>query len=175
MFRSGMASLALAPSYDDTIVHVDLNDSSIQKLDNFYPNRAHFAQVVRNLSEMGASAQLFDFIFAARTSDQDDGALIDAVSDAGNVYFGMAFALQTGGPRNPEESLRPQAHRYLDMTLWQISWQGSPDSLYAGRRPLPTFLRLAEASRGPGNISVKPDLDGIFRKIPLLVRYRGGV
>jgi len=169
IFRSGRASLT--PSYDDRIVHVDLNDSSIQKLDNFYPNRTHFAQVVRNLSQMGAAAQLFDFIFAARTSDQDDAALIDAVSDAGNVYFGMAFALQTGGPG----SLLSEQRRYLDKTLWRISWKGSPGPLYAGRRPFPTYLDLAQASRGLGSISVKPDLDGVFRRIPLLVRYRDGV
>ncbi len=173
IFRSGMASLI--PSYDDTIVHVDLNDSSIQKLDNFYPNRAHFAQVVRNLSEMGAAAQLFDFIFAARTSDQEDNRLIDAVSDAGTVYFGMAFTWQTDSAGSPKESQRPAERRYFDKTLWRVSWKGSPEPLYAGRRPLPTFLDLAEASKGLGSISVKPDLDGVFRRIPLLVRFRDGV
>jgi CHASE2 domain-containing sensor protein len=57
----------LRPSYDDTIVHVDLNNTSIQRLDNFYLNRSHHAQMIRNLAAMNVSVQLYDFIFAART------------------------------------------------------------------------------------------------------------
>ena len=34
LFRSNIVSLQ--PAYDDTIVHVDLNNTSIRQLDNFY-------------------------------------------------------------------------------------------------------------------------------------------
>jgi len=170
VFRSHTA--LLRPSYDETVVHVDLNDSSIQKLDNFYLNRTHYAQMVRNLSGMDVNAQLFDFIFPARSSDKEDRLLIDAVSEAGNVYFGMAFQLRKGDIEN-KKTLQPSVERgYLDRTRWQIPVKGSLKTLYAGENPLLTFLALSEASKGIGFISVKPDPDGFFRRIPLLVRYQ---
>ncbi len=81
------------PFYDNTVVHLDLNNTSIQKLNDLYLNRSHYAQVVRNLSSMGVSAQVFDFILASRKSEKNDRELIDMVKEAGNVYFGTAFEL----------------------------------------------------------------------------------
>jgi phosphoserine phosphatase RsbU/P len=170
LFRSQTESLR--PSYDETIVHVDLNDSSIQKLDNFYLNRAHYAQLVRNLSGMDVDAQLFDYIFPARSTDKEDRLLIDAVIGAENVYFGMAFELRKGDTENSAAPKPPVNKDYLERTRWKIPVKASLKTLYTGENPILTFSALAEASRGIGFLSVKPDPDGVFRRIPLLVRYR---
>ncbi len=52
---------------------------------------------------MGVSAQAFDFIFADRLNESDDLALIDAVKEAGNVYFGIAFELLLPDDAQKEE------------------------------------------------------------------------
>ena len=51
------SSERLRPPYDDTIVHVDLDNSTIQGMQTFYLERAHFAQAVRTLTAMGVAAQ----------------------------------------------------------------------------------------------------------------------
>jgi len=93
LFRLRSRFAHLQPAYDATIVHVDLNNSSIQQLRNFYLNRGYYAQVVRNLAAMHCAAQMYDFIFAAPANEKDDAALIEATAQAGNVYYGLAFTL----------------------------------------------------------------------------------
>jgi len=156
VFRSHMESLK--PSYDDTIVHVDLNDSSIQELDNYYLNRSHFAQVVKNLSAMDVAAQVFDFIFAVKTSNEDDGELIDAAADAGSAYFGMAFELGKGAEAGKERETKVK-QSFIDKTLWRIPVEGGKNELIMGLRPLFTYSDLAQASAGIGFINVKPGGD----------------
>ena len=68
------------PDYDPTVVHVDLNNASIQRLKHPYLNRGHYARLIRNLSAMGVSAQVFDFIFAARKDAARDAALVQLKS-----------------------------------------------------------------------------------------------
>ena len=81
------------PPYDGTVVHIDLNDTAIQQLKTYYLTRSQYARVIRNLAGMRVAAQAYDLIFAAGTSQADDQAIIGATREAGNVYFGMAFAL----------------------------------------------------------------------------------
>lgn len=157
------------PPYDGTVVHVDFNNSSIQKLDNFYLNRKHHAQVVRNLATMRVAAQAYDFIFAARSNPEDDAALLEATETSGSVYFGLAMAL-THAPHSPS-SLRPEERRYLSETAWHVKIEGDASAFYTGSNPLLTFLPLATVARGLGYLSIVADRNGVFRRIPLLVRY----
>lgn len=50
---------------------------------------------------------------------------------------------------------------------------GDLSRLYHGSEPLITFSALAAVSRGLGYLSLKPDQDGVYRRLPLLVRYKG--
>jgi len=160
------------PSYDSTVVHVDFNNTSIQRFNKLYLNRSHYAQVIRNLASMRVSAQVFDFIFASRKSKENDSVFISATKAAGNVYFGLAFELwQKGYPRRrrPENSIDSL---YIDQTKWKVSAEGDLSGLYVGKNPFITYPDLALASNGVGSISVQYDLDGALRRVPLLVRYK---
>ncbi|MBT8372379.1 MAG: adenylate/guanylate cyclase domain-containing protein, partial [Deltaproteobacteria bacterium] len=160
------------PSYDNTVVHLDLNNTSIQRLNDQYLNRSHYAQVVRNLSSMRVSAQVFDFIFASRKSEENDRVLIDAVKEADKVYFGLALELREDTQRLPTQPKYPENSSYLDATKWDVALEGDSGTLYVGDNPLITFPDLAAASRGLGSLSVKFDRDGVLRRVPLLVRYK---
>ncbi len=159
------------PHYDDTIVHVDINNTTIHQLNNHYLNRSHHAQVIRNLTAMNVSAQLYDFIFAARSNDKDDNALINATSKAGNVYFGLAFELLKKTDQGYEDPKKANAIEYLDRTKWYVILKGDATAFYAGVNPLTTFPALSSASWGLGSLSLKADRDGVFRRLPLLIRY----
>lgn len=171
LFVLRSASEKLRPSYDSTVVHVDLNNSSIQKLKKFYLNRSHYARLIRNLSSMGVSSQVFDFIFAARADQKGDDALIQATEEAGNVYFGLVFELWHRDQPRRKQPGQPSEIRYLDQTKWNVTLEGKPRKLYLGENPMITFLDLASVSRGLGSLSVKFDRDGGLRKVPLLIRY----
>jgi len=165
----------LQPTYDDTIVHVDLTDTSIERLNYFYLNRYQHAQVIRNLKAMDVSLQMYDFIFAARTNKDEDRAIMDAVKDAENVYFGMAFRLSRHQGLQKQSPTRPlESERYLIDTKWQVTLEGDPKDFYIGTDPIVTFPALASISQGVGYLSLKLDRDGVFRRLPLLIRYGDG-
>ena len=88
-----------------TLVHVDLDDSSVQALGTFYLNRTQYAQAVRNLTAMEVAAQMHDVIFAAPTNAADDQALIAATAAAGPLYYGLALRLDAGAPPAPTPSM----------------------------------------------------------------------
>jgi len=172
IYRSG--SDHFKPDYDDTIVHIDLNDSSLKALKSYYLNRSHYARVIRNLSAMGVSAQLVDFIFAAPSSEPDDRALKEATEAAGSVYYGMAFELNEADNIQTPRFRSDADKQYLDATAWQIKVIDGSKFMYVGTNPLITFPTFSEAAKGTGFISIKSDPDGVFRRIPLLIRYENG-
>ena len=161
----------LQPQYDSTIAHVDLNNSSLRKVKSPYVHRSQFAQVIRNLAAMNASAQVFDFVFAAPIEENGDEALIEATETAGNVYFGLAMELRENNVPPIRASKDPESARYLDKTKWDVAVKGDPYGFYVCGDTLLTFLKLASVSRGLGSLSVKFDRDGVLRRVPLLVRY----
>jgi adenylate cyclase len=174
LFTLRSKSENLRPSYDPTVVHVDFNNTSIERLKNLYLNRLHFAQLVRNLKSMQVAAQVYDFIFAARINEQDDLQLIQAVKEAGNAYFGLALELHAHGEAASRKKGPSQGRSYVLRTKWNILAETDPDKFYVGENPLTTYTELADASRGLGSLSVKFDPDGVLRRVPLLVRYEGG-
>jgi len=170
--RSGSENLR--PPYDNTVVQVDFNNTSIERLKNRYLNRLHFAQLVRNLKSMQAAAQVYDFIFAARINEQDDRQLVQAVKEAGNAYFGLALELRQPGAAANRKTGPSQGRSYVLRTKWNIFTDAEANQFYAGENPLATYAALANASRGLGSLSVKFDPDGVLRRVPLLVRYNDG-
>jgi len=171
-FRSG--STHFRPHYNDVIVHVDLNNTSIQQLNQYYLNRSHHAKVISNLSAMKAAVQLYDFIFTAPANEIEDRALVEAVSKAGNVYFGLAFEMALSREKTGKSTDSQYLKRYLEKTKWKVAASGDTADFYRGVNPLITFPALSSVSRGLGFLNIKPDRDGVFRRAALLVRYEDG-
>lgn len=158
------------PAYDGSIVHVDLDDTSLQILGELYLSRSHFARVARNLAAMRVRAQVYDFIFAAPLG-AEDADLIEAARLAGNVYFGLAFRSLRGTGEEPDPvPVDPQARAPLERAAWRVVVDGDPRAVEEGHRPLVTFEALAAVSRGAGFLNLQPDPDGIVRRVPLLIR-----
>jgi len=157
--------------YDDRIVFVDLNNTSLEALNSYYLNRAHHARVIRNLSAMKVSKQLFDFIFAGPKNPDEDRLLIEAARQAENVYFGMAFHLRPLDESLISNSEDKQISSYLDRTQWRLTDEGQSSRFYIGDSPLITFVELTRAAKGIGYLNIIPDQDGVFRRLPLLVQY----
>jgi len=170
-FRS--SSEKLRPPYNNTVVHVDLNNTSIQKFTDLL-DRSHYAKVLRNLATMDVSEQVYDFIFATRLNEDNDLALIRATTEAGNVYFGMALELWNRDETGRKSTRALERTAYLDQTKWHVNVKGDVGDLYIGRNPLISYADLASVSKGLGSLSVKFDRDGVLRRVPLLVRYGEG-
>ena len=139
----------------------------------FYADRSSLARVIRNLAQLGVSSQLVDVVLADRVGEEEDRPLLEATLSAGNVYYGLSFGSGSGHRTIGRESSPMKTIRYLDRTKWPVILEGNPGGFPVGEDPQITYPSLATASRGLGFINLKPDIDGVLRRVPLLVRYRG--
>ena len=154
---------------DSTVAHVDLTYSMLRAMPQGRVTRSDYARVVTSLATAGFAAQVFDFVFASKTTDEDDGALAHAAAAAGAVYFGSVFHLSPAGPA------QAQATGDDDRTgTWNVEVEGtSLESLPVADDPIPTIAELTTSARGTGFLNLQADRDGVFRRVPLLLRYRG--
>jgi adenylate cyclase len=155
------------PAYDSSILHVDIANSSIKALGYYFPRR-YYADAINVLSRMNCSAIAFDIIFAQRIQPFDDSLLIGSTKASGCTYFPVAFSLGDTTLNNVSES--SDIVRYLDSTSWSLDARNVDDFYRAGSTLL-TWHELAQVARGVGFISVQADPDGVFRRVPLLIRY----
>ena len=173
LLRLKTSIASFAPPYDDAVVHVDLNNTSLRDLKDYHPTRAHFARVIRNLGEMRAAVQMCDVIFAGDTSTENDRLLMEATRQAGRVVFGMAFRMGAD-PGRADATEDPETRAYLKRTTWKIPAPPEADRFYQGVDPLITLVPLAQLSLGTGFLTLTPDPDGVIRRLPLIARYQEG-
>jgi adenylate cyclase len=149
------------------VVHVDVTDSGLRALPNRQVARSEYAQVIGRLADAGATALLFDFIFASRSGAAEDDALVEAVQRAGNVYFGTVYyTAPIGGGQSPAAGAADPA-----LARWQVRVEGPAETLPRGFEVVSNFPELERAARGVGFLNLEADVDGVFRRIPLLVRH----
>ncbi len=155
------------PAYDSSIVHVDIANSSIRKLSYYFPRR-YYGDAINVLTRMQCSAIAFDIIFAQKVQAYDDSVLVGSAKASNRAYFPVAFGLNDTVTNSATAA--PEVTQYLDSTSWDVDAR-NVDNFYQAGAALLTWNELAKASRGIGFISVQPDRDGVFRRVPLLVRY----
>jgi CHASE2 domain-containing sensor protein len=95
------------PEHNNTVVHLDFNNSSIEKLNTPYLNRSHFAQLARNLTSMKIAAQVYDYIFAAKINKNDDDAFIEATN-----FLSTDFGLKKFNVKSKKERIQ-RYRRYV--------------------------------------------------------------
>lgn len=157
------------PTYDSSIVHIDIANSTIESLGYYFPRR-YYAQVVSVLSKMEFSAIAFDILFAQKVNMVDDSLMVASVREANRVYLPVAFSLENS--RGKPFAKSKQAISFLDSTSWRLRANAENNFYFAGTTLL-SWPDLVKASRGVGFISVRPDIDGVYRRVPLLIRYKG--
>lgn len=175
LFQFRASSAAFKPFYDDTVVHVDITQSTLQRIDRRHLNRHHHARAIANLGAMATTSQLYDFVFASERSANEDRELVEATRNAGNTYFGLVFLFDRAHLQTGATSSDSSAKPYLDATRWDVMLKGHPNSLPEIVDAIITFPKLAEASRGLGSLNLQYDSDGVYRRYPLLYGYKGAV
>ncbi|MCU0559174.1 MAG: SpoIIE family protein phosphatase [Desulfobacterales bacterium] len=160
--------------YDDAIVHVDLNNTSLLALKDFHPSRAHYARVIANLGKIKVAVQMCDIIFAGETNETNDRLLMEAAGAAREVVFGMAFRLVADPQPRDGSAQDPLTLAYLRQSMWKLPAAGAVDEFYTGTDPLITLVPLAELSLGLGFLTLIPDADGVIRRLPLIARLEEG-
>ncbi len=154
------------------VVHLDEDDASRRDLDlDRLPADFH-EQVIELLTRIDAAAIVFDQIITQTPSGEGLAPLVRASEASGRVYFPLAVRLAPSGGLGHGVNGHGAAD-FLDRHLWhpRIVRAGAP---LQAEPQVATSRRLSEVSRGLGSITCRPGPDGVYRRLPLLVRCRDG-
>ena len=166
-FRLRSVLISTARTYHPSLSLVDLNNSTLRDLSESYLNRTHFARVVANLEAIGVGAQVYDLIFAGPVG-KEDNPLMERVQAAPNVLFGVAFDLNATGSEISASYRAALESSAIPDALDDVRVLEAGDVLM-------TFPELASRAHGVGFLNPRPDADGVFRRMPLVVRFRGRI
>ncbi len=128
--------------------------------------RQLYAPIIDYCARGGARAVIFDVLFTEASSygAEDDTRLAQATAAAGNVA--MAFFLS-----REEKAANPWEADLLHKAGLEIP--GSrPQGLPGYRSVVTPIPPLIDAAGALGNVESRPDVDGIYRRVPLVVPFK---
>lgn len=173
----------------DSVAVIDIDEESIAVLGQWPWPRDVMAKMVTNLKAMGAASTSFDIVFAEpdrtspnlmaermaddvigsaaktllRTMVDNDTVFAKSISDAGNVVTGFVWS-STGN-----EGKVPVMTR--GMVMSKDARQMLMQSAEISTHMVTNLPMLEHAAAGNGSFSVSTDLDGIVRRVPLVIKF----
>ncbi len=121
--------------------------------------RQVYAALIEYLSE--AEAVFLDILFLEPSSygNQDDLMLADAMRESSRVYLPLVLT-------NRREGLNEGERTFLEQNA--VSWHSSAGPAF--RSAILPVDSLRSVIAGAGNVTIRPDEDGVYRGVPLLFR-----
>ncbi len=165
---------------------VDINEKSLAKLGQWPWPRTRIADLIANLTRLGAVVIAFDIVFAEpdrlnpdaaadniRNLDEDTRAKLRALPSNDRVF---ADAMRRSRVVLGESGL-PHVVSEYDNTLPVTGLAMLGESPQPFLLDFPGLLRnvnvLEQAAAGRGLISIKTERDGIVRRVPMIMQAQG--
>jgi len=123
--------------------------------------RQMYIPLIKFCRQGGARAVFFDFIFSESSvyGVDDDRMFTEAIAEAGNIFLPVFLSR--------EEKETPPS-QISGMKRFSLSGREfSLDDVLAMKSVTLPIESLLNACRGVGNVQVRPDKDGIYRRLPL--------
>ncbi|MFA6142052.1 MAG: CHASE2 domain-containing protein [Candidatus Omnitrophota bacterium] len=130
------------------IIFIDMAEDSIDVIGRWpWPRKWH-AAIVKILSENNARAIAFDVIFSEPQDEANDTVFAEAIRQSGKVYLPLLYNL------NEEDVERIYKGGGISSVLKPLSI-------------------LDKNAKGKGHINAIPDRDGVLRRAPPIISYKG--
>lgn len=130
------------------IVFIDMAEDSVNVIGRWPWQRKWHAALIKILSDYKPKAIAFDVIFSEPQDELDDAALEEAVRQSGVVYMPSVYD--------------------IDMTKRALFSEGV--GVESAHEPITRFRNVL---KGSGHINAVPDSDGILRRVPPAIRFKG--
>ena len=158
---------------DPNLALIYIDDRDIQHYREGFHSGDLYTTINDLLGGCGVSSVGYDVIFNEKTSVGNMGQFESSVRRCGAAYLPVAFFnLPDGAVRIPPSS--EPAAALLDSVAWRPP--GAPQ-VYPVNADTPltsTYCELLRCAKGIGVINATMDMDGIFRRLPPLIRYNDG-
>ncbi len=128
--------------------------------------RQLYAPIIDYCRQSGAKAVIFDVLFTEASSygAEDDARLAQAAAAAGNVTVAFFLSREEKAPNPSEADLLHKAGLNLPGPR--------PRNLPDYRSVVTPIPPLLEAAGALGNVESRPDADGIYRRVPLVLPFK---
>src|SRR6056300_1381392 len=138
-----------------TDIHVlTIDEKAIEKYDQWPWNREVLADVVNDLREMGVGTIVMPILFSEYDRLGGDNAFINTIHQNGVVIA------QVGTNQTNKNAVPRGVAKIGDPLPWLFEWGGMVG-------PVPEYGQYAD---GVGVTNTAPELDGVVRRIPLLMK-----
>ncbi|CAB4241817.1 CHD domain containing protein [uncultured Caudovirales phage] len=139
----------------DDVVIIDIGEASMARLGQWPWDRRELAQAIQRINELGASTIVVPILMTERDRLGGDTDLAKTLSKTPSVIAQSP----TTQNKKPDAVRRGVAAIGGDPYIWLFKWPGA-----ISPRP-----ELAQASKGVGTTIAAPEVDGVVRRMPLVV------
>ena len=151
---------SLEKKQSDEIVVVNFGEKSVEKFGQWPFDRRDIAKTIDKLKENGASVIVAPILFSEKDRAGGDNELAKTLD---GVILAQTPTTQNSKPDSVRRGF--SAIGPVDPSTVVYRWRG-------GLRPLDQY---AEAASGVGVVATVPELDGVVRRMPLLVNIASGL
>lgn len=143
---------------DNNIVTVDLDEAALNKYGQWPFPRGTYAKIVKELYDHGAGLVVINSVFAEADRFGQDQQFAIAMQQFPTVIANVPAQQTKNSPRNPGSAvLNPE---YLDQI---VTYPGIIANVPA----------IENAAVGIGTVNTLPEVDGVNRRMPLIVAVNG--
>ncbi len=139
----------------DEVVIVNIGEPSMARLGQWPWDRRELAQAIKRIQELGAGAIVVPILMTEKDRLGGDAELAQALNRAPSVIA----QTPTTQNKKPDAVRRGVAVMGGDPYIWLFNWPGA-----LSPRP-----ELAQSARGVGTTVAAPEVDGVVRRMPLVV------
>ena len=142
------------PAHPVNIFAANIDEAAMDRYGQWPLNRAVYADLVRDLYARGAGLVVLNIMMSETDRQGGDAALAQEMAKSTVVLISVPAQMTKNSPRNPGSAvLNPE---YLDRI---IQYPGIIANVPA----------LEDAAAGIGIVSTLPEIDGVNRRLPLIV------
>ena len=141
----------------DAVVVIDIGEASIERLGQWPWDRRELGQAIARIQELGAASIVVPIIMSEADRAGGDKEFA-AVLRASNTVLAQAPTTQN---KKPDGVRRGVAVIGADPAEWLYRWPGA----------LAPYKPLADTAAGVGTSVVAPEIDGVVRRMPLVVAF----
>ena len=140
-------------TFSEDIVIVEIDEATLDKKGQYPFSRTHYAFLIEKLRDAGAGVIVFPILFSEKDREDGDWVFKDYLT-AGTVIaqLGTNDINKNGVPRG--------VAKIGDPLPYLFEWGGMLG-------PIP---ELGQSANGVGVVNTAPEIDGVVRRVPLLMR-----
>lgn len=153
------------------VVIVAIDNKSVKEIGRWPWSREIIGDLIKGMAEYGVKVTALDVVFSEPQNRASDSALAESIALSGNVIAGHFFRNEMH-PVDPEVLAQIQSSKIRELQV-DPGVASVPLIEYANMDA--NIAAISQGALAYGFFNVISDTDGLFRRLPLLMLYKGDI